>query len=58
MSTLTLLPPMLARRQPEHVAAFAAAARAVAGLRSQLVWLEWLCANDPDEPKLGWRWVA
>jgi hypothetical protein len=49
---VTSLPPMLARLQPMTVVAIDPVFRLVADLRTQVAWLGWLCANDPDEPKL------
>lgn len=54
-----VMPPMLAcRRQRRITTALLPAERVVAGLRTEMAWVKWLCANDPEEPKLGWRWVA
>jgi hypothetical protein len=52
------MPPMLARPQPEVVAALAPAFLLAAKLSTATAVLEWRCANDPDEPKLGAGWWA
>jgi hypothetical protein len=52
------MPPMLARLQPGTVAALAPAFLLVAHLSTEMAVLDWRCANDPDEPKLGAGWWA